>query len=159
MSSPPFFLRDSRASKTRTRVKITPREKRRVSRVGWFSRALAFRRLYYPRRRETEGARRKSCLPRLSYTKACTPLTKSEEKERLLVVYTHRWPDWPNWTTFKLLRSLIFRSNRTDIAASTDFGIWTCLEQCLGPSSLVIWTLGNQWIHCLENKKKSRVIK
>ena len=28
-SSPPFFLRDSRASKTRARVKITPREKRR----------------------------------------------------------------------------------------------------------------------------------
>ena len=55
--------------------------------------------------RVTEGARRKSCLPRLSYTNACTPLTKSEEKEhwreRLLVVYTHRWPDWPNWTTFK----------------------------------------------------------
>ena len=29
MSSPPFFLRDSRASETQTRVKITPREKRR----------------------------------------------------------------------------------------------------------------------------------
>ena len=29
MSSPPFFLRDRRASKTRARVKITPREKRR----------------------------------------------------------------------------------------------------------------------------------
>ena len=28
-SSPPFFLRDSRARKTRARVKITPREKRR----------------------------------------------------------------------------------------------------------------------------------
>ena len=28
-SSPPFFLRDSRASETRARVKITPREKRR----------------------------------------------------------------------------------------------------------------------------------
>jgi len=28
-SSPPFSLRDSRASKTRARVKITPREKRR----------------------------------------------------------------------------------------------------------------------------------
>ena len=27
MSSPPFFLRDSRASQARTRVKITPREK------------------------------------------------------------------------------------------------------------------------------------
>ena len=52
-------------------------------------------------------------------------------------------------------RSRIFQSDRTDIAASTDFGIWTCLEQCLGPSSLVIRTLGNQWIHCLENKKKS----
>ena len=52
-------------------------------------------------------------------------------------------------------RSRIFRSDRTDIAASTDFGIWTCLEQCPGPSSLAIRTLGNQWIHCLENKKKS----
>ena len=52
-------------------------------------------------------------------------------------------------------RSRIFQPDRTDIAASTDFGIWTCLEQCLGPSSLVIRTLGNQWIHCLENKKKS----
>ena len=51
--------------------------------------------------------------------------------------------------------SRIFQWDRTDIAASTDFGIWTCLEQCLGPSSLVIRTLGNQWIHCLENKKKS----
>ena len=29
MSSPPFFLRDSRASETRACVKITPREKRR----------------------------------------------------------------------------------------------------------------------------------
>ena len=29
MSSPPFFLRDSRASETRARVKITPRKKRR----------------------------------------------------------------------------------------------------------------------------------
>ena len=28
-SSPPFFLSDSRASETRARVKITPREKRR----------------------------------------------------------------------------------------------------------------------------------
>ena len=28
-SNPPFFLRDSRASKTQARVKITPREKRR----------------------------------------------------------------------------------------------------------------------------------
>ena len=28
MSSPPFFLRDSRASETRARVKITPQEKR-----------------------------------------------------------------------------------------------------------------------------------
>ena len=28
-SSPPFFLRDSRACETRARVKITPREKRR----------------------------------------------------------------------------------------------------------------------------------
>ena len=28
-SSPPFFLRDSRASETRARVKITPRKKRR----------------------------------------------------------------------------------------------------------------------------------
>ena len=52
-------------------------------------------------------------------------------------------------------RSRIFQSDRTDIAASTDFGIWTFLEQCLGQSSLVIRTLGNQWIHCLENKKKS----
>ena len=29
MSSPPFFLRDNRASETRARVKIIPREKRR----------------------------------------------------------------------------------------------------------------------------------
>ena len=29
MSSPPFFLRDSRASETRASMKITPREKRR----------------------------------------------------------------------------------------------------------------------------------
>ena len=29
MSSPPFFLRDSRASETRVRMKITPGEKRR----------------------------------------------------------------------------------------------------------------------------------
>ena len=29
LSGPPFFLRDSRASETRARVKITPREKRR----------------------------------------------------------------------------------------------------------------------------------
>ena len=28
-SGPPFFLRDSRASETRARLKITPREKRR----------------------------------------------------------------------------------------------------------------------------------
>ena len=83
LSGPPFFLRDSRACETRAHVKITPREKRRVSpflacgdfharsrfarsipqekwgttrsliresfpRVGWFSRALALRTLYYP---------------------------------------------------------------------------------------------------------------
>ena len=29
-SSPPFFLRDGRASEKRARVKITPREKRRL---------------------------------------------------------------------------------------------------------------------------------
>ena len=31
LSEPPFFFRDSRACETRARVKITPREKRRVS--------------------------------------------------------------------------------------------------------------------------------
>ena len=45
-SSPPFFLRDSRASETRARVKITPREKRRHAasphRVSPFSRELIF---------------------------------------------------------------------------------------------------------------------
>ena len=41
----PFFLRDSRASKTRARVKITPREKGEE----WFSRALAFPRSTIPR--------------------------------------------------------------------------------------------------------------
>ena len=46
-SSPLFFLRDSKASKTRARVKITPREKGLFSR-GVISRALAFRSLYYP---------------------------------------------------------------------------------------------------------------
>ena len=40
-NSPPFFLRDSRASETRALVKITPREKSRH--VERFSRALAFR--------------------------------------------------------------------------------------------------------------------
>ena len=64
----PVFLRDSRASETRGRVKIIPREKRRHAagrgknsfsslpaachlfcfRVGWFSRALEFRSFYYP---------------------------------------------------------------------------------------------------------------
>ena len=34
MSSPPVFLRDSRASETRARVKITPSEKRRRKRVS-----------------------------------------------------------------------------------------------------------------------------
>ena len=44
---PLFFLRDSRASETRPRVKISPREKgeTRLSRVGKFSRALTFRSL------------------------------------------------------------------------------------------------------------------
>ena len=42
-----FFLRDSKASKTRAPVKITPREKGLFSR-GVISRALAFRSLYYP---------------------------------------------------------------------------------------------------------------
>ena len=44
---PLFFLRDSRASETRPRVKITPRGKgeTRLSRVGKFSRALTFRSL------------------------------------------------------------------------------------------------------------------
>ena len=37
---PPFFLKNSRASETQARVAF--------SRVGWFSRALAFRSLYYP---------------------------------------------------------------------------------------------------------------
>ena len=60
-SSPPFSLRDSKASKTRARVKITPREKRRhasgrekntiasrlFSRGVIFTRALTFRSLYY----------------------------------------------------------------------------------------------------------------
>ena len=36
-----FLFRDSRANETQARVKITPREKRRL-----FSRALAFRSLY-----------------------------------------------------------------------------------------------------------------
>ena len=52
----PFFLRDSRASEKGVRVKITPREKSEtqqdgLSRVGWFSRALAFHSLYYPWRK------------------------------------------------------------------------------------------------------------
>ena len=37
---PPFFHKDSRTSETQARVTF--------SRVGWFSRALAFRSLYYP---------------------------------------------------------------------------------------------------------------
>ena len=36
-SSPPFFLRDSRASETRARVKIAPREKRRHASVKHLS--------------------------------------------------------------------------------------------------------------------------
>ena len=65
LSEPPFFLRGSWACETREHVKITPREKRRCipqekwgttrsliresfPLVGWFSRALAFRTLYYP---------------------------------------------------------------------------------------------------------------
>ena len=58
LSSPQFFLRDSRASETRARVKITPREKRRhaagteKNACRLFSRGaiftLAFRSLYYP---------------------------------------------------------------------------------------------------------------
>ena len=42
-SSPPFFLRDSRASETRARVKITPREKRRHA-CRLFSRGVIFTR-------------------------------------------------------------------------------------------------------------------
>ena len=42
MSSPPFFLRDSRVSKTQTRVKITALEKRRHG-AGIFSRGMIFR--------------------------------------------------------------------------------------------------------------------
>ena len=38
----PFFLRDSRASERRARVKSC------LPRVGWFWRALAFRSLFYP---------------------------------------------------------------------------------------------------------------
>ena len=43
-SCPPFFLRDSRASETRARVKITPREKRRhrLSLVETRQRAVPF---------------------------------------------------------------------------------------------------------------------
>ena len=44
-SSPPFypfFLRDSRASETRARVKITPREKRRHAACRLFSRGVIF---------------------------------------------------------------------------------------------------------------------
>ena len=61
----PIFLMESKASETRARVKITPRKNRRhaagreiflslspprvaFSCVGWFSRALAYRSLYYP---------------------------------------------------------------------------------------------------------------
>ena len=40
----PIFRRDSRESETRAQVKITAS---RLSRVGWFSRALAFHSLYY----------------------------------------------------------------------------------------------------------------
>ena len=36
--------------------------------------------------RVTEGARRRPCFSQRS--RACTPLTKSEEKERLLAVYS-----------------------------------------------------------------------
>ena len=43
-SSPPFFLRDSRASETRGRVKITPREKRRHAACRLFSRGVIFTR-------------------------------------------------------------------------------------------------------------------
>ena len=42
-SSPPFFLRDSRASETRVRVKIIPREKRRHE-CRLFSRGMIFTR-------------------------------------------------------------------------------------------------------------------
>ena len=55
----PLFLRDSRVSETRARVKITPRETRDVvillsltasllSRMALFSHALAFCAFYYP---------------------------------------------------------------------------------------------------------------
>ena len=41
-SSPPFFLRDSTASETRKRVKITPREKRRHAAGREISRGVIF---------------------------------------------------------------------------------------------------------------------
>ena len=48
----PIFPQGWRARETRARVKINLRDKRRhaaaFSRVGWFSRALGFRSLYYP---------------------------------------------------------------------------------------------------------------
>ena len=53
-SSPPLFLRDSRASETRARVKNTPREKRRHAACRLFSRWVIFTSvrvslaLYYP---------------------------------------------------------------------------------------------------------------
>ena len=138
----PFFFRDSRASETRARVKITPREKR----LAWgdfharsrFARStipeekwgllVAYTWLKYPSvvrwscyflllfahfalsrwlrpraatlfsysveqnardtkvtTRVTEGAIRER--PPLACALACTPLTKSEEKERLFAVY------------------------------------------------------------------------
>ena len=138
----PFFFRDSRASETRARVKITPREKRLAwgdfharslfarstipeekwgllvvytwlkypSVVRWSCYFLllfahfALSRWLRPRAatlfsysveqnardtkvttRVTEGAIRER--PPLACALACTPLTKSEEKERLFAVY------------------------------------------------------------------------
>ena len=43
-SSPPFFLRDSRASETRAGVKIIPREKMRHAACRLFSRGVIFTR-------------------------------------------------------------------------------------------------------------------
>ena len=72
MSSPPFFLRDSRLSETRARVKITSREKRRHAAGREKNEGLQL--IFLSRRRAREKSRleQSASSPRLADIK-CAP--------------------------------------------------------------------------------------
>ena len=147
----PFFRRDSRESETRAQLKITAS---RLSRVGWFSRALAFHSLYYSWGKmgtsrslvsrecaklfSTNNSKGSFSLPMRSHVQACKSLFHRENSLEASL-NAQRWNFLPSlrlWMRFRghtgryvltglLCKRLFFRLNMRSTRSNCP--IYNCL--------------------------------